>query len=49
MGVRARDKIGDWFNSIDNQNEKIEILFSKLNNLEDKYNKLEQMVSKITS
>ena len=26
MGVRARDKIGDWFDSVDNQNIKIQIL-----------------------
>ena len=48
MGVRARDKIGDWFDSVDNQNIKIQMLSERLHILEKKYNKLEQMISKKT-
>ena len=48
MGVRYRDKIGDFFSSIDNQNDKLLILFDKMNELEIRVKELEQVVSNKT-
>ena len=48
MGTRYRDKIGDFFNDIDNQNDKLLMLYDRINNLEIRVKELEQVVSNKT-